>query len=354
MDARRHIMKSGLTLLGVILLCHRVGYAQVDVSDSSAQHGKKPTVKLSGYVQFFYRARFDVNRDGIVDPDFFRMQRVRIEVKGRITPHVTYDVEVDPRAPEITGVLRDAFISLDYIPHHKLRLGQQKTQFGYENRESSSQLFTVNRTEVSENLSRGVTLRDLGLGLIGRWPLQKGFAIEDAITLVNGSGMNVQADSTKRKNLWARIGGRYKRDSLTARLGFSYASGDQQEPDDPGPPRVRGFTFDFKRWGVDAEIDHPWGFLAAEYVKGKDNAPARVPDASGTRSGYYVILAGKTRWNLGPLVRYDQLEAYQRWTYGAFYGLPSDNLRFLLNYEIWQDDLGRHDDALYLWVQTRF
>ena len=354
MGARRHIIKSCLTLLGVIPLCHRVGYAQVDGSDSSAQHGKKPTVKLSGYVQFFYRARFDVNRDGIVDPDFFRVQRVRIEIKGRITPHIRYDVEVDPRAPEITGVLRDAFISLDYIPHHNLRLGQQKTQFGYENRESSTRLFTVNRSEVSDNLSRGVTLRDIGLGLIGRWSLQKGFAIEDAITLVNGSGMNVQADSTKRKNLWARIGGRYKRDSVTARLGLSFASGDQQEVADPGPPRVPGFTFDFRRWGADVEVDHPWGFLAAEYVKGEDNAPASVPDASGTRSGYYVILAGKTRWHLGPLVRYDQLETYQRWTYGAFYGLPSDDLRLLLNYEVWQDDLGRHDDKLYLWIQTRF
>jgi hypothetical protein len=350
---RRRMVASGIALIGSLLLWCRPGYAQIDGADSTKKSGKGPTVKVSGYVQFFYRARFDVNHDGIVDPDAFRVQRVRIAFKGRITDHVAYDVEIDPRAPEITGILRDAFISLDYIPNHKVRLGQQKTQFGYENRESSSRLFVVNRSEVSDNLSRGVTLRDLGIGIIGRWPLQGGFAIEDAITLVNGSGMNVQADSTKRKNLWGRIGGRYKRDRLTARLGLSYASGDQQEPEDPGPPVVDGFTFDFKRWGTDVEIDHPLVFLAAEYVKGEDSAPASA-DASGTRSGYYVLLAGKTKWRLGPLIRYDQLEEYQRWTYGAFYGLPADDVRLLFNYEVWQDDLGRHDDKLYLWMQIRF
>jgi hypothetical protein len=182
----------------------------------------------------------------------------------------------------------------------------------------------------------------------------KGFALEDELTLVNGSGMNVQADSTKRKNFWGRIGGRYKRGKLTARLGFSLASGDQQEPGTPGPPVVPGFTFDIKRWGTDVEIEHPWVFAAAEYVKGKNRGPVSLPDVTQTLTGYYVLLAGKTPWRFGPLLRYDQLEAFQRWTYGGYWGRPADPVRLLFNYEVWRDDVGRHDDRMYLWMQTRF
>src|SRR6185295_11507812 len=109
-------------------------------------------------------------------------------------------VELDPRAPEINGVLRDAFLRFTFIRGHQLRVGQQKTQFGYENRESSSELYAVNRTELSETLSRGVTLRDIGVGLIGHLNLGRGWRLEDAITVVNGAGFNVQADDTRGKN----------------------------------------------------------------------------------------------------------------------------------------------------------
>ena len=134
-------------------------------ADSAPPKRARPTVHLSGYLQVFYKARRDANGDGITEPSVFRDQRVRIGINGKVTDHVGYDIEIDPRAPEVAGILRDAFITLDYLPHHEVRIGQQKTLFGYENPTSSSRLYTVNRSEVSDNLSRGVNLRDIGLGL---------------------------------------------------------------------------------------------------------------------------------------------------------------------------------------------
>lgn len=314
---------------------------------------KKGTVKVSGNVQVFYKGRREASGDGVTEPGVFRDQRVRIEFVGTVNRHVGYDVEVDPRAPEITGVLRDAFITLDYIPRHEIRVGQQKTQFGWENGMSSTKLFFVNRAELSDNLSRGINLRDIGLGLVGSLPLTERFRLEDAVTLVNGAGSNVQADNTPKKNLWGRVGLRYRDSSMTVRVGVSGASGDIFEIADPGPPPVDSFTVTFTRYGTDIEIDHRLGFAAAEYVSSNDRAPAAA-DASGKRSGYFGLLALKTPWRTGPLVRYDVLEDFKRLTFGAYAGLPADEVSLLLNYEIFRDDTGKHDDRYYARLQVRF
>ena len=279
---------------------------------------------------------------------------MRIGINGKVTDHVGYDIEIDPRAPEVAGILRDAFITLDYLPHHEVRIGQQKTLFGYENPTSSSRLYTVNRSEVSDNLSRGVNLRDIGLGLTGWVRVNETWRIEDAVTVVNGAGMNVQADSTRRKNVWGRLGVRYRHGEVTVRLGLSAASGDQQEPADTGPPPVAAYTTRFTRNGADVEIDHPRLFVAAEYVTSDDKAPASIPDASGRSNGYYLIAVGKLRHSAGALLRYDVLEEFQRWTIGAYVGRPADPVSLLINYEIFQDDLGTHDDRYYARLQVRF
>lgn len=196
----------------------QASFAQTDddggLSETSSVAGKKTKKneepwslkppQISLYVQLHYRYAFNTSPDVIVDNHNFRVQRVRIGLKGDVLPWVGYDLEIDPRAPEVAGILRDAFIVFKLIPDHKLRLGQQKTQFGYESRISSSALYFVNRAEVSDALSRGLNLRDIGLGLIGKLKLGGGFQIEDAITWVNGSGLNVQNDDTPMKNLWGR------------------------------------------------------------------------------------------------------------------------------------------------------
>jgi hypothetical protein len=343
------------------MLCWQVIAAAQDDTTAAAKDSTQPWRRkpplVFGYVQIHYRNAYDTGTDTLVDNSNFRVQRVRIGVKGYVYPWLAYDVEIDPRSPTIATVLRDAFFALKVIPRHDIRVGQQKIQFGYENRESSSNLFVVNRSEVSDNLSRGVTLRDIGIGLIGNVKVgPKGFRIEDAVTLVNGAGINVQNDDTPRKNLWGRVGVRWRRDTdgLTARFGISGATGDFIDPGNLPTPSD-DIHIDFKRLGTDVEIDHSKFLINAEYVTGDD----RDVDSGEKTStnGYYVTLVAKPWRDFGPLVRYDALgvEDSQRWTYGAWYGVPNARFRVLVNYEYRKLRGGvRADDKFYIWTQFRF
>ena len=323
-------------------------------SDETSGSGKKAKKwklkppKVNGYIQVFYRYAIGTGTDGIVDNDNFRVQRVRIEFSGKVLPWVSYDVEFDPRAPDITGILRDAFIGLDFIPHQEIRIGQQKMPFGYENQASSTELFAVNRAEVSDNLSRGVNLRDIGIGLVGKVPLGKCWRIEDAIAVSNGAGLNVQNDNTPRKNVFGRAGLRYKKGDFWTGLGVSGAEGDFMDSLD---------LIDFRRYGADLEIEHQWFFIASEFVFGQDKTNGALDEIPG----FYINLVGKTPWPAGPIIRFDLLgDSFERWTFGAYYGRASDAFRMLFNYELrslFEDatgHIGRGDDKVYVWAQVKF
>jgi|GEM_PF-1217811 len=359
----------------VIVLWCGVGHAQMDSSvgavdstrvdpkisgaadqpRSSKRRGLKPP-EVFGFMQIHYKYSLMTGDDPLVDNDNYRVQRVRIGVKGDISEWLSYNIEIDPRAPEVTGILRDAYVDFKVIPRHDIRVGQQKTQFGYENTESSTNLYAVNRTELSDALSRGVNLRDIGIGLMGNVKLgPKGFRFEDAITIVNGAGLNVQEDNTARMSLWGRVGLRWKSDpeNLTARFGVSGASGDFIEPADLllGEEKMQ---IKFKRLGVDVELDHPRFFISAEYVRGSDEIVET--GEMNDPSGYYVNLVGKTEAQVGPIVRYDTLDDdFKRWTLGAYYGLPKKPWRLMLNYELRElRDGARQDDKFYAWTQVRY
>ncbi|NOT32663.1 MAG: hypothetical protein HOP12_00660 [Candidatus Eisenbacteria bacterium] len=312
--------------------------------------------KVSGYVQLRYRNAPATSASSRFDGDELSVARLRVSIDGDIAARVSYEIEFDPRATSIAGLLRDAFVTFKLFPRHELRLGQQKTQFGYENRESSGNLFTVNRAEVSDALARGPSVLDVGVGLIGDLSLANGVTLEDATTVVNGNGPNAPSDDTPRKSAWGRWGLRYRSGShkLGARLGVSGGTGDWVDAGNDPLDAADDERRDFARVGADLELDHPRFFLSAEYLSGKETNHATA--ALRKSRGYYVSLVGKSPWRIGPTVRYEEFDAkLRRWTVGTFLGLPAETLRAMVNYELRTGNGGvRGDDRLYLWAQVRF
>lgn len=335
---------------------------KVKVKDKGKDKGKgkdkdKDKVKVSGFLTAWYKFRIDENGDGEREPDLFRLGKIRVRVSGWVHDKVGYVIEIDPRSPTIQGLARDAYVKLAVVPRHEIRIGQQKTQFGYENPESSTRLYTITRSELGEGMARGVTLRDIGVGIVGNWKVAKGVRIEDAVTLVNGAGMGVQADDTTRKNLWGRVGVRYKNDAsgLTVRIGLSGALGDQMTEADPGPPPEPAQRFEFSRIGTDLTVDHPWFFGAAELAMGWDELPAGSGETE-SQMAWYVLAAGKSPWKVGPVVRYDawDLEEWSRITAGAYWGEPDDDVRVIVHYEHFEDEIGVHDGRVLGQAMVRF
>lgn len=331
--------------------------AQVAPPDSTKAKTKKYKPKISGVIQAHYLEEFNTNGDTIRDPGGFRILRARLMARGKVYKDVTYELMFDARPPEPRGFLRDAFISLHHLKDQEVRVGQFKTQFGWENRESITDLYTVNRAEMSDGVSRGENLRDIGVGIIGHIKLNKQWRIEDAMTFTNGTRSNVAGpyDFNTKKAVWGRIGLRYKKNDLLVNAGGSFGTGGiRYLYDDLVDPSDDVFA-DFTRAGADVQVEHKRFFFAAEYGAGEDVVKDTL---FAEPMGYQALLVVKTKWKAGPAVRYDVFEdEWSVWTFGAYYGEKNAPIRVLLNYVVRSgvtDIPEGHDDRLYLQMQVVF
>jgi phosphate-selective porin O/P len=312
--------------------------------------------QLYGDIQVEISAGFDGNGDGVAPTTSVFLHEARVGVKGEVLPSLGYNFLVD--LATVNNLVRDAYIWTKLVPHHELRIGQQKTLFGYENPEAATNLFVIDRSFVSDALARGPDLRDLGLGMLGTWELPAGFGVDYQLTAVDGAGANVVSDDTPRKNLWGRAGGSYQGGGWTVKLGVSGATGDRHFKADAvamTPERTVVFT----RLGVDVRADAPWAFALFEGVRGWDTPSTGGGVTSG--AGFYALVAGKTPWNLGPIVRVEAFDRdfgapgdlLRRYTVGAYADVKQVNARLLVNLEI-DDSETRRDHALVSWVQVVF
>ena len=343
-------------LIGSLLI--GTGAIAQQAPDSAATAKKKKYApKISGVIQAHYLEEFNTNGDTIRDPGGFRILRARLTAKGKVSKNVTYEVMIDPRAPEPRGLLRDAFVGLQHIKDQEIRIGQQKTQFGWENRQSITDLYTVNRAEMSDGVSRGENLRDIGIGIIGHIKLNDRWRIEDAATFTNGTRINVAGpfDFNPKKALWGRLGVRYKQDALELNAGGSFGTGGFRRLGADLIDPVDDIYSDFTSYGVDAQLEHKWFFIAAEYGAGEEVVADTLFDAP---LGYQALLAVKTKWKAGPVVRYDSYQdEWSVWTFGLYYGEKNAPLRVLLNYMVRSgvtDIPEGHDDRLYVQLQVVF
>ncbi len=347
-----------------LLICSQSAIAAKDsILKSDPELNKGP--KVYGYVQVqVVNLPVDTNGDNESDAGRARVQRARLSVEGVINEYISYEMDIDPRPPEIGGFMRDAYFNLKLNNNMRLRIGQQKTIFGYENQVSSSKLYMVNRTELSDNLARGVNLRDVGVSLRGRGSFGGGTRVSYDVAVVNGSGMNTQHDNNKAKNVWGRFGLRNARGADRRWMwGVSAGLGDQWEQYDPeeiiaatdSTDEITGYFIDFKRVGTDFLYETSRVDLNGEFAIG----PQKELGEEETIYAYYLTAIGKTSRPFGPLLRYEAFfDEYTRWTVGAYYGEQQDAFRVLLNYEFrWEEgdaDDNVADDRLYLWTQVRF
>lgn len=174
--------------------------------------------QLTGYTQILHKHDWTSRSDG------FQARRSRLGLSGEIAKKISFKCLFEAaKAPYLIDAQVDVAFSKELV----FRFGQFKVPFSLESYTSTSDLDTVNRTQVVDKLSPGRDIgasgRDIGLLFQVRW------SVADVnLALLNGSGIN-KTDTDERKDIagrvvvepldWLRLGASFYDGAATAASG---------------------------------------------------------------------------------------------------------------------------------------
>jgi hypothetical protein len=167
-------------VLAILLLNTNVSFSQVskDTVKKSATASKKwfESINIRGYAQVRYNGLLQTNEDLECEQcdkswggeNGFFMRRMRVIFYGQINPRVYFYIQPDfASAPSSTtqnfAQLRDAYFDLgiDKENEFRLRIGQSKVPYGFENMQSSQNRLPLDRADAMNSAVSNE--RDLGV-----------------------------------------------------------------------------------------------------------------------------------------------------------------------------------------------
>ena len=181
-----------LAITAILLLCAGAAPAQNLTSQPAVTSSR--AFQLTGYTQILYKHDWTSGSDG------FQVRRSRLGLSGEIAKNISFKCLFEVAK---TPYLIDAQVDVTFSKEVAFRFGQFKVPFSLESYTSTTDLDTVNRTQVVDKLSPGRDIgasgRDIGALFQVRW------SIADVnMALLNGSGIN-KADTDKHKDIAGRL-----------------------------------------------------------------------------------------------------------------------------------------------------
>ena len=196
LDILKNELSNEITVLTgrVAVLENNVNKLQGSVSKieegnkKNLKYGYGDDFKINGAFQFKYAGNIQKGADNYT-PNFL-MPYSQIKLSGKLAPHLNYvsDLRLSRNwggSNSLTttgGLLADAFVSTDIIPHHMVYFGQTRIPVGVEGQIGETSLDAIDRSQISRNFSN---YRDIGVKVAGTWPL-----FDYTIGAFNGSGEN--------------------------------------------------------------------------------------------------------------------------------------------------------------------
>jgi phosphate-selective porin OprO/OprP len=256
----------------------------------------------------------------------FRIRRAKFKLEGWVfKDNITYELQMN--WPAVTGSNPGAFLEDAYLGWDpgkkgtfKVMFGQNKVAFGHQELTSSGSQIFVDRSEVSNQYSRG---RDTGLSVIGvLW----GNKLEYRAGVYNGNGLTRTANDNDAFQYNARLMWQVAGDQpLKQRAwvsGVYYSEGDFESTDKPLVALAANFeSNNFHRtttsndlkdkiFGLDGTFKYKGVFATAEYYI-RDRNPET--GSSFDSNGWF----GQLAYNFGPA---------RKWAVAGRYGMfdPSD------------------------------
>jgi hypothetical protein len=154
-------------------------WAQDAATDSTQAAGKRPhwsdNIQVRGYVQLRYNRLLETNPDLICEQcdrswggdGGFSLRRVRVIFFGQVSKRVYFYIQPDfasvVGSSQNVGQLRDAYfdVGLNADNTWRVRMGQSKVPFGYENMQSSQNRLPLDRADALN--SAFTNERDMGV-----------------------------------------------------------------------------------------------------------------------------------------------------------------------------------------------
>ncbi|OGI17810.1 MAG: hypothetical protein A2255_04660 [Candidatus Melainabacteria bacterium RIFOXYA2_FULL_32_9] len=304
--------------------------------DWKFDYGEK--FKINGGLQAQFTGNFKKGDDQY--PSNFALPYSEIRFSGKMNPKVGYVAALVPtRAFDGSekGVLREAYATLDVIPHHTVYLGQNMVPIGYEGPQNPMAIETIDKAQMSRKLT---DMPDLGVKAEGNWDF-----FSYSLGAYNGNGQNT-ADSNSHLALasWATVKPLYKYPQLgKLELGGGCYTGNNGSYNKDILSFYSGYKLKkFALWGE---------YLTANgYLDSKQKA-----DSFYLHSSYYLTN------KLQLLARFDQFDPNTKvkknlnreYTVGGNY-LLRDNLSLMMGLVQVANQEGRNSQRLEALTQIMF
>ncbi|MFH2141549.1 MAG: porin [Bacteroidota bacterium] len=331
--------------------------------------GSSDGVNLKGFIQpqFNYFLNGEDDEGNSLNENNFTFNRARIGVLGSIPYDIDYYFFIETssfKTPGATPHLLDAYVSYTrFGKWAKISMGQFKSAFSQEQNTSCSGLYTVNRSEVVNQLAG--PQRDLGMLISGG---NDTMLISYSIGLMNGTGINV-ADNNNNKEIVSRL---VIKPMEYLSFGGSLRLGKMN------PTDVSEKLNDIVRYGGEIQFMHKGILFQSEIIIGEDKlySPSKIPIYGGCggivgydtklegtykKGGYLFMAAYKTKWNIEPVLKFDSWDPdfndSEDWSNYITYGINyyvNDYSRLQINYVNVIEGVSEDNDLIMIQLQAKF
>jgi phosphate-selective porin len=210
-------------------------------------------MQFGGYLQYDFLAPLGDEADA---PDTFRFRRVRLLAAGDLSDRISWAISAEVTT---TPILRDAFVTLRYVPGATIRVGQLVMPYGREQYVFSSNTLAFTERVTSELLAS----RDAGLVVSNDQPFFGWLSYAAAVA--NGTRQNNPDNNSAKDGILRVMASPPRMSGLE--IGASVMRGAQ-------PDGVR------RRSGVDIAYERRLFHVAAEYAR------EQLGDLAEKRAGY--------------------------------------------------------------------
>ena len=243
---------------------------------------KNGSMKITGLLQTRFSHFW---KEGAVDT--FSLRRAEIGFPGKLNKDISYNIRLGIDGGH-SWPLREANITVNYIPKVELTMGQFKPPFGLEVLTSSAKLDFINKSMSTKQCKCKPVERDIGV--------QAKVNIEYvtcSVALVNGTGGNVFADDNDSKDLVGRVQLKPPVEGLS--IGVDGYLGKKGEAE-----------VDRNRYGVDLSYTKEPYMAKAELLGAKNDT---VNSLGFYGQAGYTVMLGKDM----PIKKIQPVVRFERW-----------------------------------------